>query len=227
MPIGKPTLDFSTVLRSDVRDVLSTKLSVFYYKEIAHQFCRLTLYAPESCDIDPGRCFSSNETSLIRFDLADSNFWFYAFLVKFINFCIAAEKEPSTLVDTGKIVLDIEQLRASGADICVPALISDQRLIRHVNEQLPACGIQRLPEEELIHYDFSAVFLSSRAAEFYKRTIHPLIGKYPDYISSETGYALLSCLTAQARKMGFMVDCLNLKVVDARDEERISTFYAV
>lgn len=228
MPIGKETLNFSTVLKSDIRDVLSTKLSMFYYKAIAQHPCRLILYAPPAARVEPNRCFCYDDLFLIRFDPADPDFWFYSFLLKFVDFSISVEQTPGILIDTGKIVLDIDQLKDANADICVPATISDQRLIRHTNKQLHAhCSMSLLAEEELIYYDFSVVFLSSDAGEFYKKTLKSVVGKYPDYISAETGYAILSCLASQAKKIGLSIECTSQSVLDVRDEYQLSSFYAV
>ncbi len=219
-------IDFVTILKCDVRDSLATKLAIFYYRTICGHRCRLTIFAPH------GKKFKHNlewadEFCFCRFNDSDKLFVQHGFLTKFLHFCKGIEKDSSSIyIDTGKIVKDLT-INQTEADICVPNRIGNQKLIRHVNKQLAHYCTAPLLEEELILYDFSAVYLTSSACDFFRMSVELIIGKYPDYISEETGYAILSCIAVQAHKLGMTFECLNLEVLDIRNNDQIDTFYAI
>jgi hypothetical protein len=209
-----------------MRDILSTKLAMFYYKEIAKYVCRLSIYIPQIFTIEPNKYFNFDELSVHRFNPNDSHFASATFIIKLINYCAIAESESSLYLDAGKIITQLDKFQTATADICVPNTFQGDN-INHVNEQIHKyCDLPSLMDEELISFDFSALKLSCQAAELFKKLLKQILDRYPEYISTTTGYAILSCVTAHARKSGLTVVCLQEPVIDIRDEDKISTFYA-
>ena len=222
----KVTLNFATIVRADVRDALATKLTLFYYKTLGGYRCRLTIFAPEGMRLT-GINTVSDEYSIRRFAPADRDFWHYIEVVKYLDF-LSTTDDKNVFVHTGNVIRGIDSLIKIAGDIVVPQAGDNHRLMQHASNQLAKhCGMPMLSEEEQLPYNFSAVSLSQEAADFFKKSLQGVIANYPEYISRETFYAILSCIAAHAQRVGLFVTCLSHDICDITSEDVLNSFYAV
>ena len=170
----------------------------------------------------------SDEYAIRRFSPGDRDFWHYIEVVKCLDFLNAANDRNNVFVHTGNVIRDIDAMIGDISDIVIPQSGSDHGLMAHANGQLAKhCGLPSLPEEEQISYNFSAVSLSREAVDFFKKSLRGVVANYPEYISNETFYAILSCIAAHAQRVGLSVSCLSHDIFDVTDENVLNSFYAV
>lgn len=226
MSVNSVTL--STIFSADAKDAIATKLVLFYYKTIQQYRSRLRVFTPRS-NPPIGYNKLADDLMIIRFSSDDTRFWNMYHLTKLLEFMKDCETSSSVFIEHGYCLPDLKAFYKPDADITAVTTKHNLPMLRHINSSISKhCRLPVLADAELISYDFRAVSVSEKAAEFLRKVLKQIITKYPnEYISPEATHAILSYGSALARRVGLKVHTNNADIVDVADEELLGRFYAI
>jgi len=226
--LNKPILNFITHYNATLRDLVCSKLTIFWHKAILDYPCRVVQLIEEGKEpysIDRHK-FLYDEISVIKFNSSDQRWWLTEPVVRCLYFINSSDinNNDNYYIDIGKIFLTIPDVPKH--DIMGALKIEDERLIRFVNKQLNKfCDFPLLNTEDLIFYDFSIMYLSDKGKTYARENLKIVYQSYPSYIDTKCFFAIMSCLCGHAKKENLSSGIFNINPININNSKLVEDFY--
>lgn len=224
----KKIINLSNIVESDVRSALATKLSVLYYQNVLGFDVHLSIFAPYDFNLRPPTF--CNQYCIRRFSSTQKSAWSKIRIKQLLQFMSEMEerRDQGLLIQVGKISTDISDMRFQSDDIIAARATTNHSEVTYANNLLhDHCKMLKLPQEELIPYDFSIMMLSLEGAVFLRKALRNLDENFKSFITEDMMSSILSCLAAHAGREGLSVSSADIKVQDIREESVLNPFYAI
>lgn len=227
----KLMLTYAMPYGSSLAEVLTSKLTAFYNKIILQESTKLIMLLPSDTQLSKAELHKAmfNEITVAQFDPTNAQFWKCKNLYKFLYFINStANLEYNNIyIDYGKVFKTMPPVE--DADILVANIGDDANLVRYINKQLhDHCDLPLLDDNQIVLYDFSAFYVSDNARVTISTLLKQVVEAYPEYVDTDSAYAILSCLVAHAQQQNqYKIETLNQNSINIANTGLVEDFYTI
>lgn len=219
--------------KSDFADTLCSKLTCFFTKEVLQHTTKVIIVMPQNKKplVADRQKEIYDEVVITKFDPSNPRSWMTMEMRKylyFINYSDGSE-DQHVFIDQGSLVTSMPSLEGCPFDFCfakqddsgsVP-VIHAQNMVHRL------CGLSQLPEEDLVPYNCSIMYVSENGRAFLRDLLKHIINTYSEHIHQALSYGIMSYLAACAKKEGLSVGVLDISPVNIRESKLIEDFYTL